>query len=227
MVVHLVYIPSFLFNSTLSFLPFLCLSDTLSNPPRSLNPVREEGRANKLYHTSKRATHSLMTSDHHQHPYHLPPSSSTSISSSLPLLPPLSLPLSLSSTSAAALTNALLAQHYARSRQQQDNMNNNNNNTTSSSNATNWRPQYMPFNPSLSSMMSNNKNTSHHHHHSVNNNATGGGSATTSTTSTAQNHTSDDFQETKSITLEWKLSNLKNIFSSSQGDQKSKCIKSG
>lgn len=36
----------------------------------------------------------------------------------------------------------------------------------------------------------------------------------------------EDFQETKSITLEWKLSNLKAIFDSSRGEVKSRCIKS-
>lgn len=37
----------------------------------------------------------------------------------------------------------------------------------------------------------------------------------------------DSFLETKSITLEWSVSNLKNLFDSSRGDAKSRCIKSG
>lgn len=35
-----------------------------------------------------------------------------------------------------------------------------------------------------------------------------------------------EFKETKCISLEWKLSGLKNLFESSRGDVKSRCIKS-
>ena len=35
-----------------------------------------------------------------------------------------------------------------------------------------------------------------------------------------------DCQELKTLTLEWKLANLKHIFDSSQGQAKSKCIRS-
>lgn len=37
----------------------------------------------------------------------------------------------------------------------------------------------------------------------------------------------DDFQESRSLTLEWRLNNLKSVFDSSRGDAKSRCIKSG
>ena len=55
----------------------------------------------------------------------------------------------------------------------------------------------------------------------------GGGSNSEATTSSSNTSmAARDCQELKTLTLEWKLANLKQIFDSSQGQAKSKCIRS-
>jgi hypothetical protein len=54
----------------------------------------------------------------------------------------------------------------------------------------------------------------------------GGGSQHPHDPSSAARHGSADFQEIKTITLEWKLTGLAKVFEQSRGETKSRCLKS-
>lgn len=66
----------------------------------------------------------------------------------------------------------------------------------------------------------------HGQHHKVYHAGPAAGSAGTTSGPASSTGLNDACQETKSLTLEWKVSDLKTVFDSSRGDAKSKCIKS-